>query len=74
MGQGVELPSRRKDTPNAVNGKVRPPTRRPNRDSRVREFLIPAEFARLLDAAGAVPGPLPFRPLARDQLARPTTS
>jgi len=53
MGQVVELPSRRKDTPNAVNGKVRPPTRRPNGDSRVREFLIPAEVARLQDAAGA---------------------
>ena len=53
MGQVIELPKRRTRTPNAVNGKVAPPRRRPNRESRTREYLTPAEMERLLDAATA---------------------
>jgi type 1 fimbriae regulatory protein FimE len=53
MGQVIELPRRRKSAPNAVNGKVRPPTRRPNRATRNREFLAPDEVDRLLEAVGA---------------------
>jgi type 1 fimbriae regulatory protein FimE len=53
MGQVVELPPRRKNAPNAVNGKVRPPTRRPNRETRTREFLAANEVDRLLEAVGA---------------------
>jgi type 1 fimbriae regulatory protein FimE len=53
MGQVVELPSRRKNAPNAVNGKVRPPTRRPNRETRTRELLAANEVDRLLESAGA---------------------
>jgi type 1 fimbriae regulatory protein FimE len=53
MGQVVELPSRRKGAPNAVNGKVRPPTRRPNRATRKREYLTPDEVERLMEATSA---------------------
>jgi integrase len=53
MGQVVELSKRRRRAPNAVNGKVAPPRRRPNRDTRVREYLTPSEMERLLDAAGS---------------------
>ena len=53
MGQVVELPKRRGRAPNAINGKVAPPRRRPNRDSRTREYLTPAEVEQLLEAAGA---------------------
>jgi len=47
------LPRRRKSAPNAVSGKVRPPTRRTNRETRTREFLAPDEIDRLLEAVGA---------------------
>jgi type 1 fimbriae regulatory protein FimE len=53
MGQVVELPRRRKSAPSAVSGKVRPPTRRTNRETRTREFLAPDEIDRLLEAVGA---------------------
>src|ERR1035441_4029784 len=53
MGQLVELSKRRRRAPTAVNGKVAPPRRRPNRDTRVREYLTPSEMERLLDAAGS---------------------
>src|ERR1022692_1453153 len=53
MGQAVELLKRRRRAPNAENGKVDPPRRRPNRDSRTREYLAPSEMERLLDAAAA---------------------
>jgi|NGEPerStandDraft_6_1074524.scaffolds.fasta_scaffold64128_2 type 1 fimbriae regulatory protein FimB/type 1 fimbriae regulatory protein FimE len=53
MGQVIELPSRRKSSPTAVNGKVRPPTRRANRATRTREFLSPDEVERLLEAVGS---------------------
>ena len=53
MGQVLELPKRRESAPNAVNGKVAPPRRRPNGDSRSREYLTAAEVEQLLEAAGA---------------------
>ena len=52
MGQVVELPRRRRKTPNPVNGKV-PPRRQPNRVTRSREYLTPAEVDRLMSAANA---------------------
>src|SRR5262245_61643833 len=51
MGQVVELPRRRRRTPNAVNGKV-PPRRRPNRACRTREHLTPDEVELLVRTAG----------------------
>lgn len=53
MGQLVELPSRRRKTPNAVNGKVAPPRRRANREVRSREHLTPDEVERLIASVGA---------------------
>jgi integrase len=53
MGQVIELTRRRKSAPNVINGKVRPPTRRPNRATRNREFLVPDEVDRLLEAVCA---------------------
>lgn len=53
MSQAVDLPRRPRCASNAVNGKVAPPRRRPNRDSRVREYLTPGEVERLLEAAAA---------------------
>jgi type 1 fimbriae regulatory protein FimB/type 1 fimbriae regulatory protein FimE len=53
MAQVIEMPTRRKTTPNTVNGKVRPPTRRPNKATRTREYLTPDEVERLLEAAGS---------------------
>jgi integrase len=51
MAQVLELPKRRRSRPNALNGKVAPPRRRPNKDTRTREYLTPAEMERLLGAA-----------------------
>ena len=53
MGQVVELPKTRRAASNAVNGKVTPPRRRANQDTRTREYLTPTEVEHLLDAAGA---------------------
>jgi type 1 fimbriae regulatory protein FimB/type 1 fimbriae regulatory protein FimE len=53
MGQVIELPSRRKAAPTAVNGKVRPPIRKTNRTTRTREFLSPDEVERLMEAMGS---------------------
>jgi integrase len=53
MGQVIELPRHRRKAPTAVNGKVAPPRRRPNRDLRTREYLTPAEAERLMAAAAA---------------------
>jgi type 1 fimbriae regulatory protein FimE len=50
MGQIIELPTRRKATRKAVNGKVTPPRRKSNRDSRNREYLTPTEIESLLVA------------------------
>ena len=49
MGQVVELPKRSRSPPTAINGKVAPPRRRPNRDTRTRDYLTPSEMDRLLD-------------------------
>jgi type 1 fimbriae regulatory protein FimE len=40
--------------PNSVNGKVAPPRRVPNAESRAREHLTPDEVERLIAAAGKV--------------------
>jgi len=53
MGQILELSKPRPSRPIAVNGKVAPPRRRPNKDTRSREYLSPTEMERLLDAARA---------------------
>lgn len=51
MGQIVEFPKRPSVGPIAENGKVTPPRRRPNRDTRSREFLTPDEVDALMTAA-----------------------
>jgi site-specific recombinase XerD len=51
MGQVIELPKRRKRPRNAVNGKVAPPLRRPNADTRTREYLTPTEIETMLGSA-----------------------
>jgi type 1 fimbriae regulatory protein FimB/type 1 fimbriae regulatory protein FimE len=53
MGQVIELPKRRKTQRNIVNGKVTPPRRKSNRESRSREYLTPTEMETLLEAAGS---------------------
>ena len=53
MGHVVEIARRRKAIPNALNGKVGPPRRKPNRATRTREYLTTAEMDALLEAAGA---------------------
>lgn len=53
MGQVLELPKRRRKAPNAENGKVALPRRRPNKELRAREYLTPAEAERLIAAAAA---------------------
>lgn len=54
MGQVVDLPARRHRAPIAQNGKVVPPRRRPNRETRTREYLTPEEVGQLIEAAGSV--------------------
>jgi type 1 fimbriae regulatory protein FimE len=53
MGQVIELPKRRKRTRNAVNGKVAPPRRKRNTDTRTREYLTPTEIEAMLAAAAS---------------------
>ena len=53
MGQVLEMPKRRRPTPNAVNGKVAPPRRQPNATTRSREYLTPDEMECLLDIVGS---------------------
>ncbi len=53
MGQVIELSKRGKRNSNAVNGKVGPPRRKPNSESRTREYLTPTEIDRILNAAAA---------------------
>jgi len=53
MGQVVDLPTRRRKAPIAVNGKVTPPRRRTNREVRSREYLTPDEVVQLIARAGA---------------------
>ena len=52
MGQVLDLPRRRQPAPNAENGKVTLPRRRPNRELRSREYLTPTEVEQLIAAAG----------------------
>lgn len=51
MGQVIEMPKRRRRSPTAVNRKVAPPRRKPNRVTRTREYLTPSEIEALLEAA-----------------------
>lgn len=51
MSTVIDLATRRAPAPTAENGKVSPPRRRKNADSRPREFLTPQEVARLRKAA-----------------------
>ena len=53
MAQVIELPKLRRRTQIAVSGKVTPPRRKSNRDSRTREYLTPAEIDKLLEAAAS---------------------
>lgn len=53
MGQVIEMPKRRRSSPNAVNGKVVPPRRKPNKSTRSREYLTPTEMETLLESAAA---------------------
>jgi integrase len=51
MGEIINLPRGRGLTPTAVNGKVAPPRRRKNSETRTREHLTPDEVEQLLAAA-----------------------
>lgn len=51
MSTITHLATRRKALPIAENGKVAPPRRKPNAETRSREHLTPAEVAALLKAA-----------------------
>jgi integrase len=53
MSNITHLATRRKPAPTPVNGKVPPPRRRPNKDTRTREYLTPTEIASLIKAAKA---------------------
>ncbi len=53
MGQVIEIRKRRRAAPNAVNGKVAPPRRKPNKATRTREHLTPTEMEALLEAAAS---------------------
>jgi type 1 fimbriae regulatory protein FimE len=61
MNQIIDLASRRKPLPISVNGRVHPPRRKSNTETRTREYLTPDEIARLIKAAKASRYP------ARDQ-------
>lgn len=52
MGELIDIRKSRRATPTTENGKVRPPTRRPNQKRRSREYLTPDEVTRLIAAAG----------------------
>ena len=51
MSQATELSRRPRAAPLAENGKVGPPIRKPNSDTRTREYLTPTEMEKVLDAA-----------------------
>ena len=53
MGNIIELRTRRAPSPNAENGKVAPPRRRKNIETRTREYLTAEEVERLLAVARA---------------------
>jgi type 1 fimbriae regulatory protein FimE len=52
MSTVIALASRRRAQPIAQNGKVTPPRRRKNLETRSREYLTPTEVQQLLKAAG----------------------
>lgn len=47
----VALPVRQRRVPSTLNGKVTPPTRKPNKSLRSREHLTPSEVGKLMAAA-----------------------
>lgn len=51
MNAVIDLATRRKASPLSVNGKVTPPRRRRNMETRTREYLTPDEILKLLAAA-----------------------
>ena len=51
MGEIIKLATRRSASPIAQNGKVAPPRRRKNVESRSREYLTPTEVQQLLKGA-----------------------
>jgi type 1 fimbriae regulatory protein FimB/type 1 fimbriae regulatory protein FimE len=51
MSNVIALATRKTVSPIAQNGKVKPPTRRKNTDSRTREYLTETEIDKLLKAA-----------------------
>lgn len=53
MSKVIELAARRKARPMSVLGKVKPPRRRKNAESRSREHLTPREVDSLINAAKA---------------------
>ncbi len=53
MSQVIELAARRKARPISVLGKVSPPRRRKNKETRSREHLTPGEVDALISAARA---------------------
>jgi type 1 fimbriae regulatory protein FimB/type 1 fimbriae regulatory protein FimE len=53
MNQIIDLASRRRALSVPVNGRVTPPKRKSNKESRVREYLTPDEITRLMQAARA---------------------
>jgi type 1 fimbriae regulatory protein FimB/type 1 fimbriae regulatory protein FimE len=53
MGQVIEMRKGRETHPNAVNGKVAPPRRKPNKAMRTREYLTPTEMETLLESAAS---------------------
>jgi integrase len=53
MNQVIDLTTRRKALPMPLNGRVAPPRRRPNAETRSREYLTETEVTALLQAAKA---------------------
>jgi len=51
MNQTTELSRRRRPAPIAESGKVAPPIRKPNSNTRTREYLTPTEMEKLMAAA-----------------------
>jgi len=51
MNQVIELAARRKAAPISESGKVTPPRRHANKETRAREYLTPSEVAALIKAA-----------------------
>ena len=52
MSNVIALARRRDCAPTAQNGKVKPPIRRKNAETRTREYLTGTEIEKLLKAAG----------------------